>query len=67
MLAFEAATSQNRGIPQFFLTTNQTLYVVILLLLSESQTMEDHPVDSIDSATYTHDEVNDDSTLSSET
>ena len=48
-----------------FQITNQTLYVVLLLLLSGSQTIEDHTFDPIYHDIYIHDEVNNDSTIPS--
>ena len=57
-----------QGIPlQDFIITNKTLSVVVLLLLSGSPTTEEHPVDSFDLDTHTHDYFDDGSTLSSQT
>ena len=68
MSSLEKETAWNSRIPsQKFEIADQKLYVVILLLLSGLQTMEYHPVDPIDLYNYTHDWVNDDSTLSSKT
>ena len=46
---------------------NQTLSIVILLLLSRSRTMDNHPVNSIGIVSHNHDDVDDNSTLSSKT
>ena len=46
---------------------NKSLYIVILLLLSRSQKMEDHQVDPINHDIYTHDEYNNYSKISIKT
>ena len=50
-----------------FKITNQTLSVVILLLLSGTPTMENHPVDKIEPGNNSHDDIDYNSTLSGKT
>ena len=50
---------------QKYQTSNQNIYVVLLLLLLGSQIMEEHPVNPIEHDSFSHDEVNDASTIPS--
>ena len=67
MLTIKADTDWNKGIPWKFQITNQTLSIVLLLLVSGSPKMEDHSDNSNELYTHTHDDVYYGSTLSSKT